>query len=220
MVVSDSVVGERHILPLCRESLAQGELDGFADRRSGFLADVVTVQCIPEGGRRHACNPGERLCRIPAILDEPLEVDGAAVGHLAAHALLQLTAVEQGDLLRSEPVDSDVSQPLVYDGRHPAVALDGFLFEVQFGMRLEVHLDELAELHAPALCSLTGLALLLKEDGLPLYLFLYLLGGHARFGCVGHGSAHLFAVDVIAARNHEHITAVAFDDGRHQSSPP
>lgn len=140
----------------------------------------------------------------------------ALVIHLAANALLQLTAVEQGDLLRGEPVEPEVSKPLVHNGRHTSVTLDGFLFEVQFGVGLEVHLDELAELHAPALCGLSGLAFLFEQDRLTLYLFLYLLGGHARFGCVGHRAADLLAVDVIAAGHHEHITAVAFDDGRHR----
>lgn len=135
---------------------------------------------------------------------------------LSPHAALELVAVEQGDLLRRNPVDAEVAEAFVHDLRHVAIADDGFLFEVQLGVGVEVLLDEFRELHAAALGDLTGLAFLLKENGLTLYLFLDLLGGHALVRGVGHGSAYLLAVNVIPARHHEHIAAVALNDGRHR----
>ena len=119
-------------------------------------------------------------------------------------------------MLRRNPVDAEVAEALVYDLRHVAIAYDGFLFEIQLGVGVEVLLDEFAELQAATLGDLTGLAFLLKENGLTLYLFLNLLCGHTLVRGVGHGSAYLFAVNVIPARHHEHIAAVALDDGRHR----
>lgn len=134
---------------------------------------------------------------------------------LSPHAALELVAVEQRDLLWGDAIDAEVAEAFIHDLCHVAIADDGFLFEVQLGVGLEVHLNELTELHASALGDLSGLALLLKENGLPLYLFLYLFSSHTLVRGVGHGSAYLLAVHIVAAGHHEHITAVAFDDGRH-----
>lgn len=139
----------------------------------------------------------------------------AVVVDLSSDAALELVAVEQRDLLRSNPIDAEVAEALVHDLRHVAIADDSFLFEVQLGVGVEELLDEFRELHAAALGNLTGLAFLLKENGLTLYLFLDLLGGHARFGSVGHGSAYLLAVHIVAAGYHDEVAAVSLVDGRH-----
>ena len=134
---------------------------------------------------------------------------------LSPHAALELVAVERRDLLRSNPIDAEVAEALVHDLRHVAIADDGFLLEVQLGVGVEVLLDEFRELHAPALRGLTGLAFFLKENGLTLYLFLDLLGGHALVRGVGHGSAYLLAVHIVAAGYHDEVAAVSLVDGRH-----
>ena len=216
MVVADGVVGERLVLAIGGESLAHRELERLADRRSGLFGNVVTVESVTERRRSHARLMRERLGGIAAIFDELFEVDLAVVVDLSPHAALELVAVEQGDLLRSNTIDAKVAEALIHDLRHVSIAYDGFLFEIQLGVGLEVHLDELTELHAPALRGLTCFTLLFKQDSLPLNLFLYLFGCHSRFGCIGHRSAYLLTVNVVAAGHHEHITAVAFDDGRHR----
>ena len=134
---------------------------------------------------------------------------------LASDAALELVAVEQGDLLWGDAIDAKVAEALVHDLRHVAVADDGFLFEVQLGVGVEVLLDEFRELHAAALGDLSGLAFLFEQNGLTLYLFLDLLGCHSRFGSVGHGSAYLLAVHIVAAGYHDEVAAVSLVDGRH-----
>ena len=220
MVVADGVVGERLVLAVGSEGSVHRELERLADRRSGLFGNIMPVERVTEGRRSHARLTRERLGGIAAIFDELFEVDLAVVVDLSPHAALELVAVKQGDLLRRNTIDAEVAEALVHDLRHVAVADDSFLFEVQLGVGVEVLLNEFAELHAAALRSLTGLALFLKEDRLPLHFFLYLLGCHTLVRGVGHGSAYLLTVNVIPARHHEHIAAVAFDDGRHQSSPP
>ena len=158
----------------------------------------------------------QRLGCVAAILDELFEVDLAVIVDLSSDAALELVAIEQRDLLRGDAIDSEVAEALVHNLRHVAVADDSFLFEVQLGVGVEELLDEFRELHASALRRLTCLALLFKQDGLPLHLFLYLLGCHTLVRGVGHGAPDLLAVHIVAARHHDHIAAVALDDGRHR----
>lgn len=219
MVVADGIVGERLVLAIGGEGFAHWELERFADRRSGLFGNIMPIECVTEGGRCHARLMRERLGRITAILDELFEVDLAVVVDLSPHAALELVAVEQSDLLRGDAIQSQVPQRGFNNRRERPIAYDGFLFEVELGVGVEVLLDEFAEHQAATLGDLSGLALFLEENGLPLYLFLDLLGCHSRFGSVGHGSAYLLAVNVVPAGYHEHITAVSFDDGRHYCSP-
>ncbi len=215
MVVADGVVGERLVLAVGGESLAHRELERLADRRSGLFGNIMPVERITEGRGSHARLMRERLGRIAAILDEFFEVDLAVVVDLSPHAALELVAVEQGDLLRSNTIDAKVAETFVHDLRHVVIADDSFLFEVQLGVGVEVLLDEFRELHTPALSSLTGLALLLKENGLPLNLFLDLFCGHTLVRGVGHGAPDLLAVHIVAAGHHDEVAAVSLMDGRH-----
>ena len=52
----DGVVGERLVLAVGGEGPAHREFERLADRRSGLFGNVVAVQCVTEGGRRHACH--------------------------------------------------------------------------------------------------------------------------------------------------------------------
>ena len=213
--MAHGVVGEWFVLADCLKGATERELQCFADRRSGSLANVVTIHRVAQGGRCHACESGELFGREAAVLDASFEVDLAMIQDVAAHAFLHLLAVEQSDLLGRDAVDAQVAELLLNDRRHFAVALDRFLFQVHLGVRLEEGLDELAELDAAGVSSLTGFTLLLKQDRLPLDFFVDLILGHAGIGCVCHRLADLFAVDIVAAGHHDEVTVVALSDGRH-----
>lgn len=215
VVVADGIVGERLVLAIGGEGLAHRELQRLADGRRSFLANTPAAQRVTQGGWRHTGDTGKLLGCIAALFEELFEVDLTFVMDLSADAFPELVAVEQGDLLRSNTIDAKVAETFVHDLRHVAIADDSFLFEVQLGVGVEVLLDEFRELHAAALGDLTGLAFLLKENGLTLYLFLDLLGGHALVRGVGHGAPDLLAVHIVAAGHHDEVTVVALSDGRH-----
>ena len=118
-------------------------------------------------------------------------------------------------MLRRNPINAEVAEAFVHDLRHVSIADDGFLFEIQLGVGLEEGLDEVAELHATAVCDLSDLVFLFKQDGLALDFLLYLILCHAFFGRVCHGASDLLAVGIVPAGHHDEVTAVAFENGCH-----
>ena len=136
MVMPDGIVGERYVFAVSCKGFRDGELQRLAYRACVFLADTPAAQRITQGRRGHAGDPGKLLGRIAAIFEEFFEVDMAFVMDLPADAFPELVAVKHGDFLRRDPVDADVPELLRYDLCHPAIALDGFLLQIQLGVRL------------------------------------------------------------------------------------
>lgn len=126
MIMPDGVVGERLVLAVGGEGLAHRELERLADRRSGLFGNVVTVERVTQGGRCHARLMRKRLGGVTAILDELFEVDLTVVVDLSPHAALELVAVEQGDLLWGDAIQSQVPQRGFNNRRERPVADDGF----------------------------------------------------------------------------------------------
>lgn len=211
----DSVVGERNVFAISCKGFCDRELQRLADCGRGFLADAPAAQRITQGRRRHAGDPGKLLGRIAAIFEKLFEVDLTFEMNLPADAFPELVAVKHGDFLRRDPVDAQVPELLRYDACHLSIADDGFLLQVQFSVGFEEGLDEVAELHATAVCDLSDLVFLFKQDGLALNFLFDLVLCHAFFGRVCHGASDLLSVGIVPAGHHDEVTAVAFENGCH-----
>ena len=130
-----------------------------------------------------AVEVGVALCEV---VDETLNVKRADV--------LQFQMSEGGD-------NSDVEDV--------GVALEHIRRKALLG-GFEVHRHEVGEFQSAVGADLTVAHLLLKENRLPLNLFLDLFFGHIRLGLVCHRAADLLTIVVVPARHRDEVTVLAF----------